>query len=409
MRLSPALASLLLAAAAAACAGVPQPAPAGAPGPPVEWRSLVGCYRADDWRFAFDSVPFLAVHSIEDSSRLARSTNDWWGRGYDTYWRMTAPDSVKLVWDAGLHGGHHQFAVRGDTLVGLIHAFSDTPPYRDRPRRVTAVREPCADDVRLFPARPDSAREALLFGYFAALPPSSRMEADPWRAVAPLHAWLDAHPQALRDFYFRIHARTMFDRASSFDVRAHARELVGTYRLEVERTGGPTHVFHGRTEIQPQYALRPGDTTIIARDQPSGYRLRFTMSADSSSLPRSGPGRRHRDAYGGNTAANSRIDVRLPATMDADGTRRLRGHVMLVNFGYFFHASDPELWNWAHEWFRRDYDFDGPNLYAEFVVTPEGRVTFTQREVYAPDQVVTLRGERISGGAWQCAREEENC
>lgn len=406
MPLSPRRLLPLLLIATAACSGLQGPAATEPPGPPVEWRSLVGCYRADDWRFALDSVPELAVHSIEEGSRLARSTNPWWERGYDTYWRMTAPDSVKLVWDAGLHGGHHQFAVRGDTLVGMIHSFSDLPPYRNRPRRVRAVREPCADDVQLFPARPDSAREALLFGYFAALPPDAQLQSDPWRAVAPLRAWLHAHPEVLRDFYFRVHARVMFDRASSFDVRANARELVGTYRLELERTGGPTHVFYGRTEIRPQYALQPEDTATIARDQPPGYRLRFTMSADSSSLPSTGPGRRHRTPYGGNTAANSNLDVRLPATVAADGTRRLRAYVMLVNFSGYFRRADPLLADWDYEWFRRYWDSDGPNVYAEFAVSPDGRVTFTQRQELAPGQVVTLRGERISGDAWQCIRED---
>lgn len=405
MRLFPRHLPLVLAAAAgaAACTVNPPPAPAG---PPVDWRSVVGCYRAGDRHFAFDSVPYLAVHSTERGSRLARSDDPWWRRGYDTYWRMTAPDSVALAWDAGLYGGEIRFAVRGDTLAGLHRVYSDVPPYRRRPRRVVAVREPCPADARLFPAPPDPARAALLSGYAATLPEDLRRQADPWRALEPLRAWLGAHPRALDDFHVRVHARGMFGRAATLAVRAGSRELAGTYRLEVQRTGGPTHVVYGRTEVRPLFALPPGDTSTIAPEQPPGYRLRLALSADSASLPRPGPGRRHRTAYGGNTAANSHVDVRLPATVLPDGTRRLRAYVMLVNFASFFRAADRPLYDWDYEWFRREHDFDGVNVHAEFTVAPDGRVTFVQRQALEPGRVVTVRGERISGDAWQCARED---
>jgi hypothetical protein len=62
-------------------------------------------------------------------------------------------------------------------------------------------------------------------------------------------------------------------------------------------------------------------------------------------------------------------------------------------------------YQWEHEWFERHWDSDGPNIHAEFAVSPNGRVTFTQRQVLAPDSVVTVRGERISGDAWQCVKE----
>src|SRR5687767_10611126 len=127
---------ILIAATGSAACAAPARTPAGGVRPtvPVDWRSLVGCYRAGDQRFALDSVPFLAVHSIEAGSRQARSADEWWRR-YDTYWRMTAPDSVKLVWDAGLYGGSFHFAVYGDTLVGREGGYTDVPPYRYRPRR----------------------------------------------------------------------------------------------------------------------------------------------------------------------------------------------------------------------------------------------------------------------------------
>ncbi len=393
---------LVAASIPAACVARPRPAPAGEP---VHWRSLVGCYRTADRQFSLDSVPFLAIFSIEEGSRLIRSEDPWWWRGLDAYWRMSAPDSVKLVWADGLHAGYLRFSVRGDSLVGVEDGHTDMPPYRFRPRRVVAVREPCPANASMSPARPDPAREALLSGYFAALPADAQMKADPWAAVAPLHAWLAAHPEVRTDSHFRHNARAMFNRASTLSVRADARELVGTYRLEIERTGGPTHVIYGRTEIQPQHALRSEDTSAVALDQAPGYRLRFTLAGDSSALPVPGPGRRHRQPLGGNTAANSHIDVRLPAAVEADGTRRLRAYVLLVNFGYYFRNTDRTLYEWNYEWFKRHWDTDGPNIYAEFAVSPNGRVTFTQRQVLAPDSVVTLRGERISGDAWQCVKE----
>lgn len=372
---------------------------------PAWWRTAAGCYAAGDKRFLLDSVPYLAIHSIEEGSRLARSTDPYWQRGYDTYWRIIGADSVKLAWDGGLYGGSVLFKVHGDSLVGTERHFTDIAGVRDRPRRVVAVREPCSAETSYHPARPDSARAALLFGYGAALPTDAQLDADPWGAVAPLSAWLDAHPEVLTDFHFRVHARVMFQQAARIDVRNAHPELAGTYRLEIERTGGPTHRFYGRTEIRPQFALRAADTAAVVLDQPPGYRLRLTLSGDSTSLPRPGPGRRHRNPYGGNTAANSHLDVRLPAGTDADGTRRFRGYVMMVNFRRFFRTHDPALSEWEYEWFRRSHDHDGPNVFAEIVVSPDGRVTFTQRQELDPDRVITIRGERISGDAWQCVQE----
>jgi len=367
-----------------------------------DWRALLGCYRQGEWRFALDSIPFVGVHNIEPESRLLRSSHEWDDR-YETYWRLIAPDSVKVVIDDGLHGVRYRLAVRGDTLTGREQTVTDIA-IRIPVRRFTAVREPCPP-ASAFPApKLEPATQAYWSAYGALLPSNARLAADPWRAMAPVAEWLRAHPEALREWSIRWNARAMFQHAAGADVRANARDLVGTYRLEIERTGGPPLVFYGPTEIRPRFALRPPDTATIIQERPTGYELRLTLSRDSARLPRPGPGIKHRDAFGASyDASNSVIDVRFPGTADADGTRRFRGYVMLVNFTDAFRREDPELPRWEYEWYRQNYHPDaGVNEYAEIAIHPDGRVTFTQREQLGADRVVTLRGERISGVAWEC-------
>jgi hypothetical protein len=395
---------LVLAVVATACASAGGFDP-GTPRPQRDWRSLVGCYREGDWHFALDSIPFVGVFADEEGARIARSSV---GDGrVETLWRMTAPDSVRLRFEHGMYGHIYRFAVRGDTLAGLVTTSTDIVlPRKPKPERVRAVRAPCPPAAAFSSPLPDSATAATLYGYTAARPTEAQLAADPWGAVAPFRAWLAAHPEALAKWRMRYNARTVFWRAANSDVRTNARELVGTYRLEVERTGGPTHVFYGRTEIRPRHALRTTDTAAVFLQQPPGYRLRFTLARDSSSLPRPGPGRRHRDAYGGNGPDNGWIDVRLPAIDSADGTRRFRAFVPLVNFAWSFRGDDRELYDWDHEWRRGHYREDAINAFAEFVLWPDGRVTFTQREELTPGRVVTLRGERVSGAAWECSGDQ---
>ena len=85
-----------------------------------------------------------------------------------------------------------------------------------------------------------------------------------------------------------------------------------------------------------------------------------------------------------------------------DGVRPA-AHVMLLNFTGYFRRTDLPLSEWDYEWFRKYHHFDTPNEFAEIVVSPDGRVTFTQRQELAQDRVITVRGERISRNAWQCA------
>jgi len=390
-----------LAAIAAVCATVAVTHAARAQEP---WRALVGCYREKEGLFALDSVPFVGVFANEDGARLVRSGHRW-ADDLEKMWRMPTPDSVRIRFEGGMYGWTYHLAVRDSALVGVVTTVTDVvlPGGRyPRPERVRAVRVPCPPDSEMSNPRPDSATLFALYGYTALRPTRAQLEADPWGAVAPLQAWLAAHPEAAARWDLKYNARWLFDLAASLDVRAHALELTGTYRLEIERTGGSPYVFHGRTEVRPTHALF-ADTMGRYLRAPLGYHLRFTLSLDSATLPKPGPGRRHPRAYGSRDAANSEITVHLPGTDAPDGTRRFRASVSVGNFVSAFDGVDRLLEDWEVQSkygparARAVYDD------AEFVLWPDGRLTFTQRTTVSPDQVVTLRGERISRDAWECA------
>jgi hypothetical protein len=367
----------------------------------LDWRSVRGCYRSRDWHFALDSVPFVGVFSIEDEARLLRSSRPSYR---EMNWHPIGPDSIRLVFEGGMHGIYYRLAVRGDTLAGIVTDKNDISIARPLHEKAVAVREPCLPDSAYSTLRPDSARAATLLGYGAARPTEAQTAADPWGSVAPLRAWLQANPEAAGGFTMWRNARVLFERAANADVQANFRELAGTYRMEIERTGGPTLVFYGRTEIRPRNAVMQIDSAAPWADHSHGYLLRFTLARDTSTLPQPGPGRRHRDPFGSSfSPSNSEIVVRLPAVDTAGGARRFRGYVMLVNFIFALRDQDAELTRWEHDWFDGNFRDDAIPDVTEFVTWPDGRVTFTHREELAPDRVVTLRGERISPVAWECS------
>ena len=394
------LALLAFAACCAAAPAVPGPAAAQTRG---DWRALVGCYRMGDWHFALDSVPHVGVHADEDEARLARSSNSYHDR-LEKMWRMPAPDSVRLRVEHGLYGSTWHLAVRGDALEGVVTHTSDIVPppgsERRRPEPVRAVREPCLADEAYSNPPPDSAALAALYGYAANRPTRAQLEADPVGSVVNLRAWLAAHPEALQRHDIKYNSRSLFQRAASIHVGATALDLTGTYRLSVAREGGPAYLFYGRTEAHPWRAERH-DTLAWRYERPTGYQLRFSLSRDSSTLPAPGPGHQHRDAYGGHGPGNSEIFVRVPPVEAPDRARRFAGSVMLVNFARVF--RDSLLTDWDHTWYQRHADNMTLPPVGEFVLWPDGRVTFTQREEVGPGQVIVLRGERISHLTWECA------
>lgn len=244
-----------------------------------------------------------------------------------------------------------------------------------------------------------------LFEYYAALPSSDHLARDPWSAVAPLRAWIDANPQSAARPPIVWAAASVMNAAASADVRMRPSELAGTYRMEMQRTGGPLLTFYARSALRPSFALRSADTMAVLAGQTGGYQLALSLHADSSDLPV--PGGRIRRAYGGHGRDNGYVNVRHPPAVAEDGTRRFEGYVLTLNFSGWFHRQDPELSDhWDTPMFRRFLDHDQQWFPAEIVVTPDGRVTITQRMELAPGRVLTVRGERIDTTAWECAKDE---
>jgi hypothetical protein len=244
-----------------------------------------------------------------------------------------------------------------------------------------------------------------LFEYYAAVPSSDHLARDPWGAVAPLRGWIDAHPESAARPPIRWAAAGVFEAAASADARSRSSELAGTYRMEMQRTGGPLLTFYARSALHPSFAVRTADTATLFSGQSGGYQLALSLHADSSSLPI--PGGRVRRAYGGHERDNGYLNVRIPPAVAEDGTQRFEGYVLTLNFSGWFHRRDPALHDdWETPLFRRYLDQDQQWTPAEIVVTPEGRVTITQRMELSPGQVLTVRGERISTIAWECEKDE---
>lgn len=141
MRLLWTLAMTALAGALASCSAGPRPLR----GPvPLEWRTLVGCYRLTEgpaqWTFALDST---ASSSSVEGTRAARSL--WTARPEYAreYWLVTDRNTVVYVLHEGLWGQVMEFVARGDSLAGTHYVFTDVIG-REPPRVPSAaVREPC--------------------------------------------------------------------------------------------------------------------------------------------------------------------------------------------------------------------------------------------------------------------------
>lgn len=244
-----------------------------------------------------------------------------------------------------------------------------------------------------------------LFEYYASLPSSDQLARDPWGAVSPLRAWIQANPRSAARPPIRWAAAGVLTAAATADVRSRPSELAGTYRMQMQRTDGPLLTFYARTALRPSLALRSADTTAVFAGQTAGYQLALSFHADSSDLPL--PGGRVRPAYGGHGRNNGYLNVRLPASVGDDGTRRFSGYVLTLNFSGWFSRQDPVLHDqWETPLFRRFLDQEQQWFPAEVVVTPDGRVTITQRMELAPGRELTIRGERVSTTAWECQEGE---
>lgn len=238
-----------------------------------------------------------------------------------------------------------------------------------------------------------------LFEFYATIPTAGRLEADPWGSVQAMRAWLVANPDLRRDFPIRYAARGIHSTAAHASVRAAPSPLAGTYRFEVSRTGGRTHTIYVRTGRTARGALWDDDTTAAVPPAAApGYTLSASARRRSSALPSPWPGvlaRLWRRTTGEGDEAE--FEVQLPETRAADGSRRFRGHLELVNVTHQLFADDPELREWIHEWFERWFgNMQTKNPVAEIVLRPDGAVEWSEVLEVAPDRAVTIRGVRVS-------------
>jgi hypothetical protein len=244
---------------------------------------------------------------------------------------------------------------------------------------------------------PDAASVADRFGMLSALPVWEEMERDPWGAMAPLRAWVAANPRAARQEPLRASILQAYRYASDADVTRAPSPLAGTYRVEVQRTGGPVHVLYARTERTPFRSLWPSDLLPIEIPMEApGYALRMQFRRTEAELPP--PGRpvdlQRMAAQGGD------LTVRYPVREDG-GVRRHGGFLEPVNFVHLF-ADDRELDRIASALLRK-HGFQGPDV-AAIELGADGAVRLSQVETLGPGEAVTVRAERISRVTWEARK-----
>lgn len=237
----------------------------------------------------------------------------------------------------------------------------------------------------------------LLFDYYTVVPSLEAIRRDPWGAVQPLRDWLAAHPRAGDDVRIRISAGSVHSVAATASVRASPSPLAGTWRLEVSRTGGPTHVLYARTAPRPSHASAGPDTSLVFAAAAPGYYLDVSYAREPSHLPRTDTAR-YQDAR----LAAASLEVRLPPAALPDGTRRFTGWAEPWDAARLLEQADPELRAWARERLDRHL----PTT-AEITLRPDGRAEWTQVTEIGPGRTITLRGVRVSGQAWEETREED--
>jgi len=100
-------------AAAGGCVPSPVPEPPQPIGPIEDWHPLAGCYRADDWHFALDTVPALAYWNSPPAGALQAWSYGESDRG-DLYWVLTPEGDARLVEHNGMDGSTARFRATGD-------------------------------------------------------------------------------------------------------------------------------------------------------------------------------------------------------------------------------------------------------------------------------------------------------
>lgn len=320
-----------------------------------------------------------------------------------------APGPVVLVpWHAGCGGTYRWYrgfawlrAGATDAVVGRLRRVED---WVDGVATIDVLRPELAKESgELRGAVRWTVTPEELFGFYATLPTRQQLDADPWRAIEPMRAWMETNPALVRRDPIRYSVKSVGHAAAHASVQAAPSPLAGTYRVEVSRTGGPTHVAYVRTELVPHNALFASDTLIpplpVAAE---GYVLRTSSRRGASQLPSPRPRpltRLWRRITG--TPPGDRMEVWLPAEEATDGSRRFRGHLSLWSSAWSLFPDDPELRSWIGEWSRRETDnMHVRNPAGEIVLRPDGSVEWTQVMELAPGQAVTMRATRISGVAY---------
>ena len=94
----------------------------------------------------FEKDGFI-IRTLPESNRAMHGIRTVW-----SYWRVTSPNDVDLVWTDGLTGVTLRLHKSGDDLVGWAHPHFDTPSLL-RAAHVTARKELCNERDEAPPTR----------------------------------------------------------------------------------------------------------------------------------------------------------------------------------------------------------------------------------------------------------------
>ncbi|HEX2081629.1 MAG TPA: hypothetical protein VHG08_28255 [Longimicrobium sp.] len=230
------------------------------------------------------------------------------------------------------------------------------------------------------------------FELIGLLPLSAEYEADEKAAVRPLLEWARAHPGLARRYPASVLVRHASYEMRAGRLKAIRPPLAGTYRFTVTVDEGAPRIFHARTRATPYDEWTPGAEfeSQPTLDEPIyGYSLWMVGSASADSLP-SGAGA---DPPGG--------FVSLLAEPEAGpgGAQLWRGRVELGLVQAAFPGdsvvagiAEAALERYSRRWQAREPE----EIFARFLLRPDGSVLVEQTTVLDDGRTVVLRGERIS-------------
>ena len=125
----------------------PPPWPMRSPHP-VDWRTLVGCWRMTSAASGPELVAFDSTLAPQPRPaaggppRLARSFPPADDARLASTWRVTQGNAIEYVDHSGW-GSTWEFVVRGDSMAGRMYAHTHVMGYEPQRLRAAAVRVPC--------------------------------------------------------------------------------------------------------------------------------------------------------------------------------------------------------------------------------------------------------------------------